>query len=212
MHPTGRVDAVRGRFPPGTVVTLYDRQRGTLLSATRHLVVEDSSDCIALYVAPGASRREPVTLRDDLVRRLLESDWELGSSSWHSNHVLRLTPPLASHSVDLYWRAGDWAFQGWYVNLQKPLLRLGDGFETTDQVLDIWVDPDRRWAWKDEVDFDALTAAGYWQPPEAVSIRAEGEALVGQINAWLSPFCDGWERWRPEPEWIPALTADTAFG
>lgn len=81
MPPAGRVDAVRGRFPPGTVVTRYDRQHGTPLAETRH-VVDDSSDRIALYVAPGTSWRGPMSVRDDFVRRMLESDWELCSSSW----------------------------------------------------------------------------------------------------------------------------------
>ena len=50
-------------------------------------------------------------------------------------------------------RTPEWRFLGWYVNLQAPLVIRGDRFDTTDWALDIMVDPDGSWRWKDEDEF-----------------------------------------------------------
>lgn len=152
-----------GRFQRGDVVLRYDYQRGRLMACTPHVVVDDSPERVALYVSPGTPCHGPAELRDEFVRRMLDSDWVARATCWHSNHVLRITPPRARHSVDLYWRSDDWALQGWYIDLLRPLRR-EDEFETEDHVLDLWIDANRRWDWKDEDDFCALSVAGYWSP------------------------------------------------
>ena len=36
-----------------------------------------------------------------------------------------------------------------------------------------------------------------------------GSAVVEQIESWASPFRDGWENWRPDPQWpVPLLPRD----
>jgi predicted RNA-binding protein associated with RNAse of E/G family len=65
-------------------------------------------------------------------------------------------------------------------------------FEMTDQALDILVDPDGTWRWKDEDDFAETQALGVWTPEEAAAIRAEGERVIG-----ARPWPSGWEDWRP---------------
>lgn len=47
---------------------------------------------------------------------------------------------------------------------------------------------------------------GLLTPHAADGIRAEGERVIAQLEAREPPFCDGWERWRPDPAWpIPEL-------
>lgn len=29
--------------------------------------------------------------------------------------------------------------------------------------------------------------------------------MIERIEAWASPFCDGWESWRPDPSWASSL-------
>ncbi len=55
----------------------------------------------------------------------------------------------ASHSVYVHW-GRDGEFLGWYVNLEDPWRETALGFDTTDHLLDVWIDPDRTWRWKDE--------------------------------------------------------------
>jgi protein associated with RNAse G/E len=39
---------------------------------------------------------------------------------------------------------------GWYVNLQCPFRRTEVGIEAMDLMLDVVVDPDGTWRWKDD--------------------------------------------------------------
>lgn len=92
-------------------------------------------------------------------------------------------------------------------NLQDPLRRTPIGFNSMDHILDIVISPDRsEWRWKDEDDFEEAVAIGVYSAQKARAIRAEGERVVERMQANQSPFCDGWERWSPPPEWeIPTL-------
>jgi predicted RNA-binding protein associated with RNAse of E/G family len=76
--------------------------------------------------------------------------------------------------------------------------------DVTDHALDVWVDPDGSWRWKDEDDFAALQRHGVFDAAAARRVRAEGERV---IEAW--PFPTGWEDWRPDPRWpTPELPDD----
>jgi hypothetical protein len=76
--------------------------------------------------------------------------------------------------------------------------------DISDQALDIWVEPDRTWVWKDEDEFAERTGhPEYWTADEAVMVRAEGEKVIGVIEAGEHPF-DGWlTDFCPDPQWTP---------
>jgi hypothetical protein len=72
-------------------------------------------------------------------------------------------------------------------------------------VLDVVAEPDlSAWRWKDEDEFAWCQQVGILAPAEAAAIRAEGERAIQALERRASPFCDGWERWRPDPSWTPA--------
>lgn len=83
-------------------------------------------------------------------------------------------------------------------------------FDTRDHLLDVVISPDRsEWRWKDEDEFSEAVAIGVFSPEEARAIRAEGERVIGLLEAEASPFCDGWETWSPPAGWeIPVLPVD----
>ncbi len=43
--------------------------------------------------------------------------------------------------------------------------------------------------------------AGRYTTAEADRIIADAHAAVGEIDAWTSPFSDGWQSWTPPPHW-----------
>jgi hypothetical protein len=54
---------------------------------------------------------------------------------------------------------------------------------------------------------------GVYSAEFAASVRAEAEQVIAVIESCGSPFCDGWERWTPDPTWtLPELPTnwDTA--
>ena len=92
------------------------------------------------------------------------------------------------------------------MNLQEPLRRSRLGFDTRDQVLDIVVEPDLSWRWKDEDELAHAVERRVFSSGEAGAIRAEGERVVRRLPE-LVPT--GWENWQPDPGWdLPALPAD----
>ena len=92
-------------------------------------------------------------------------------------------------------------FLGWYVNLEAPFRRTPIGMDTTDNTLDVVVDPQRRWRWKDADLLAARVEAGLTFPEEAAAFRVEGERVIAAIETRASPFDDGWTGWRPPPDW-----------
>src|SRR3954452_911140 len=116
---------------------------------------------------------------------------------WESTHVLRFMREREGHTVEVYWDT-EWKHLGWYVNLQAPLVVRDARFDTTDWALDVWVEPDGSWRWKDEDDFARAEELGVFDADTAARIRAEGERVVAE-----QPWPTGWEDWRPPIEWQP---------
>ncbi len=144
---------------------------------------------------------EPLATRYTKPRTLVRCRW-LGSG------VLKLARPGQPWSVWLFWERG-WRFKNWYVNLEAPLSRWSGGVDSEDHFLDIAVYPDRSWEWRDEDEFAQAQRAGLLDAGQAAGIRAAGRDAAGLIDAWGQPFSDGWETWRPDPDWQPpALPAD----
>lgn len=150
-----------------------------------------------LYCQPGS---EGKGMRRATDGRYLE-DWASGvppfDEVWQKGHVLRFMRPGDAHTIEICWDP-EWRFVCWYVNLQAPLVVRGDCFDTTDWALDLWVEPDGAWRWKDEDDFAEAQGLGILDEAAAAEVRAEGERVIA-----ARPWPTGWEDWRPPPEWEP---------
>ncbi|WP_267594145.1 DUF402 domain-containing protein [Carbonactinospora thermoautotrophica] len=202
-------------WSPGDHVLWRFVRHGTVEAARPVTVVRDAPDLSVFWLAPGtpivrAVLVDGTPIRSVPVRERFAHPWGTRESIWHGPGVLKLVPWGAAHSVWVFWD-DDGSLRGWYVNLEAPHRRRPYGVDTSDHVLDIWVTPDRRWEWKDEDELTAAHAAGRFGDEDLVAIRAEGERVIKLIERWASPFRDGWERFRPDPDWaLPALPADWA--
>jgi predicted RNA-binding protein associated with RNAse of E/G family len=167
-------------------------------------VVEDRNDLVALYVPAGTVFKAWGTLAG--TRRLVDTRWR--------RDMLRLMFPGRGYSIWLTWEPGAGRrFSGYYVNMEEPFRRTSIGFDTNDHMLDVVVTPDLTWAWKDEEVMADRVRRGVYSPAFAAAVRAEAEQVIAVIEANGPPFCDGWDRWTPDPRWaIPELPAnwDTA--
>jgi len=60
--------------------------------------------------------------------------------------------------------------------------------------------------WKDEDHLEEAVEIGLFTAEKAAAIRAENHRAIERIEAWASPFDEGWERWRTDPTWpLPTL-------
>lgn len=154
--------------------------------------VGESDGRHVIYGRPGDEHR----------RRGTWSVWDRDSVPephvWERTHVIWLVREGGDlHGLAHFWDE-EWRFLGWYVNLQAPLVVRGDRFDTTDWALDVWVEPDGRWEWKDEDHFAAAVQRGFLDGATAAEIRADAERVIA-----AKPWPTGWEDWRPPPEWGP---------
>lgn len=169
-------------------------------------VVEDTEDLNVLFLSAGTPTKQVESVDGSAITSSMPYEhrvgleWQLGDGNWGPHQTLLITPPGSAHSIRLIWTE-TWHFRGWYVNLQEPQVRTAVGFDTSDQVLDIWVEPDQSWRWEDEHELEEAVRLGHSSLDEAAAVRAEGERVIA---AW--PFPTGWEEWRPDPAWpIPRL-------
>ena len=94
------------------------------------------------------------------------------------------------------------------MNLEEPHVRHGRTVYTSDHVLDLVIAPDRTVTLKDEDELALAVAQGVFSPAAASAIEADAAEVAALVADWASPFCDGWENFRADPDWpIPPLPA-----
>jgi uncharacterized protein len=176
---------------PGEIVEVRSMYGGLVRWAFPHRVISDDGETFALHLAPGA---EGVWMGRDPDGRYLER-WVRGDPPhpliWTRHHILALTRRGDAHSLWHFWD-DEWNFVCWYVQLQEPVIETPNGLETMDHALDVIVDPDGTWRWKDEDDFSEAIALGVFTEDQVAAIRAEGERVIA-----AKPWPTGWEDWRP---------------
>ena len=177
-------------------------------------VVQDDLNCTAFFLSAGTPIKRSIKVDgSDIPRDLpFEERYRLpkrtDDRTWHTESRLYLATPGASHAYSLFWSASDWSFQGWYIDLQAPFRRTPIGFDSEDHVLDLVVDSDLSWSWKDEDEFADAVRIGRFSNQQAAEVRAEGERVIENIEAGGWPFNAGWESWSPDPGWTtPPLPA-----
>ena len=191
------------RFAPGEVILNRGLDERDRVIDVKPVVVVEDSDEQAIFWLP----LETPTIRPVLIdhtprtpRRWVDGNWKLIDSVWRWAELLMIVRHDELRSTWVRWNA-DREFQGWYVNLQGPLMRTHLGFDIRDHQLDILIDPDRAWRWKDQDELDLAVELGRMTAAQAVDIRAEAAHAVAAIESNVSPYCDGWERWTPDPTW-----------
>jgi len=183
-------------WEPGEEVVWRETWHGRTYAAFPVRVVVDDEEKTAVYVAEGTRFAFP---RGSWPFEG-EHPWK-GRGTWTGHGVLVVHRPGAAHTIWHFWKEPGRAFAGWYVNLQAPFVRDGREFDTNDNELDIRIEPDGSWSWKDEERMADWVRQGRFTPDDVAAIRAEGERVLAE---W--PFPTGWEDWRPDPSWpVPEL-------
>jgi hypothetical protein len=122
-------------------------------------------------------------------------------------HQIRIAPTGRPWSVWVLFAEDSGELAGWYVNLEEPHLRDDRAVYTSDHVLDLVVAPDRTLVRKDEDELALAVAQGVFDGPVAAAIEENATAVEALVADWGSPFCDGWETFRPDPAWpVPRLS------
>ena len=167
-------------------------------------VVEDAEEQITLFIPAGARWMAPFRNGERL--KIQEAEYELVEQPYKAN-VLSFAWPGNPAAVLLFY-GPDWSPSHWYVNLEDPLRRSPVGFDTLDHKLDVIVELDGSWRWKDEDQFVEVIERGLLDPREEERLRAEAEDAVRRIAEREPPFDRHWFGWRPDPAWPPPTLPD----
>lgn len=173
-------------------------------------VVRDDDDALVAWLPAGTPvlrkvRADGRPLRADAAT-MFTTPTQVVEATWDDHDVLRIHATNAWWSVWVFFEAGTDVFEGWYVNIEDPHTRGDHETITRDHVLDLWVEPDRNHSRKDEDELALAVQQGRYNRDEAELITGVAVQAEALIAAWGSPFCDGWEQWRPDPAWpVPQL-------
>lgn len=185
---------------PGDSVLLRTVVRGRVRNVLPVVYVDETPDLVALYAMPGTEGRQPTTSLRGGNLRSYDDGWQHEPKLWRDNHALWLSRFEEPYSLNLFWDA-TWTFLGWYVQLQDPLRRSRLAFDTRDHLLDVTVEPDGSWAWKDEDELARAVELSLFTEKQAATIRANAERVIE-----TRPWPTGWDDWRPDPGWeLPTL-------
>ena len=129
--------------------------------------------------------------------------------AWHTNRVLAITEPDKHYSIMLFWNNASDKFIGYYVNFQLPFKRNHCGIDTLDLDLDIIINPDLSWHWKDVDDYQKAIEHEIILPEWIREIDKAKEEIFEKLKNCQYPFDGSWLDWKPDPTWSPPkLPAD----
>jgi predicted RNA-binding protein associated with RNAse of E/G family len=114
--------------------------------------------------------------------------WAMIDSVWKGNNVLIHKNLDAYYSVQLFWRASDGEFLGYYVNFELPYQRVETGYDTLDLDLDIMVYPNYETQLKDEEEYLHFVETGDIKPEWATEISKAKLEVEKAIEAREFPF------------------------
>lgn len=70
-----------------------------------------------------------------------------------------------------------------------------------DLTLDVVIESDGTWKWKDQDELEALVEFGAIDAKKAAEIKSAGIAAIHLLEANEPPFNEPWGEWKPNPEW-----------
>ena len=127
-----------------------------------------------------------------------QNAWKLKITFWKKSNVLTIRNPQDFFSVKLFWDAKTNNFWGYYVNFELPYVRNNCGFNTLDLDLDIQVDKDLRWNYKDVEDYQKGIVLGGIKKEWASEIEASKNGIIEKIETGQYPFNGVWQNWKPD--------------
>jgi hypothetical protein len=200
-------------FSTGETIVLQEIWRDRVWAARPMTVVRDDGDLVILWFPLGTCWKAPTTpptrpretnRGERLSTCAALGDWVFRDLEWDVS-TLWLMREGDWHALWVSWHNGGEPL-GWYVNLQEPFRRTRRGFETMDLALDLVIELDRTWRWKDEDELEHFVTRGLFAEDVAERIHEEALVVAQHAEANHPPFDEPWHDWRPDPAWaIPEL-------
>jgi hypothetical protein len=186
--------------------------RGILREQVWHvqptIVVKDEPDEIILVLLPGTEclAEETYPLGKQAARRwwdFMDTEWALKKYTWHTNRLLLVLVPDTYYSTIYIWDHASNEFLCYYINFQIPFKRGHSSIDTLDLELDIVVNPDFSYKWKDVKDYQMAIEHRLIIPEYTQGIDKAKPEIFEKLEKRQYPFDGSWLGWEPDPNWEP---------
>lgn len=195
-------------WKPGDIVLWRGIFNDRVWHAQPTVLIKDCPDELVLALLPGteciADENYPKGKKAGRRRwEFVNNDWNLAKYTWHTNRLLLILEPENYYSTILFWNQESNAFLCYYINFQIPFARTHCGIDTLDLDLDIVIDPDLSFKWKDEEDYRKAVAHGRILPEWIQGIDEATPQIFDKLEKRQYPFDGSWLDWKPDPKWKP---------
>lgn len=176
------------------------------------IVVKDEADETILLLSPGAQcaypegywlRKQGDFSRGTRWQEAKRNPWKLREFTWQTNRILIFLEPQQYYACFLFWDHDSDQFKGYYINFQLPYQRSHCGFDTLDLDLDIVIDPEFNWNWKDENLYEAGIREGGIDARWVKAIKRSLPEVFDRLSKRGQPLNKSWLDWRPDIAWQP---------
>ena len=192
----------------GDVIVWRGVFRNRVWHAQPVIVVKDTPEEMCVTLLPGTECVAPegyLDGKDSAKRRwsFKEKDWKLENYAWRTNRLLILLVPDTYYSTMFFWRADSNDFLLYYINFQLPFQRSHCGIDTLDLDLDLIINPDFSFRWKDEDDYQKAIDHEVIMPEWTQAIEIAKNEIFNKLEKRQYPYDGSWLNWMPDPNWLP---------
>ena len=195
-------------WKPGDVISWRGIYRERIWHVQPTILVRDGPAETVLTLLPGteciAEETYPKGKRNGQRRwYFVDHDWKLAKYTWNTNRLLLIFEPQNYYSIILFWNHKSNDFLYYYVNFQLPFKRNLSAVDTLDLDLDLIINPDLSYEWKDIEDYQNAIAHGLILPEWSRGIETATDEIMARLEMRQYPFDGSWLNWKPDPAWQP---------
>lgn len=197
-------------FEAGSVIVVAEHWREQLWSASPQWVVESTANMLCTYQPAGtvsvrASNKglpyaEGLSCSERKLAALATGESRPARTSENPSKLYVYTPGSWAR-VNLGWNPSDGRFLGWYVNFERPAQATDDGISSKDLLLDLYINPDRSWEWKDREEFKAAVDRRIVEPELQDTFEGEAQRVIARAIAGVGAFDPRWQTFLPPASW-----------
>ena len=193
---------------PGEIIVWRGIFRGQVWNALTVIVVKDTPEEIVMTLLPGAECRIESDYpkgKEHAKRRwdFKDKAWKLETYLWHTNRLLCIVEPEKYDSIILFWNHQSNEFVCYYINFQLPFKRHACGIDALDLDLDLVINPDLSYEWKDVDEYQKAIENEIIFPEWIDEIETAKQDVFAKLNKRQYPFDGSWLDWMPDPNWSP---------
>ncbi|MEV4348906.1 hypothetical protein AB0J83_30990 [Actinoplanes sp. NPDC049596] len=206
-------------FSAGSTVVRRDVLRGQVWTASPYRVVRNDDAGLMLACWPGAESWVPATwaqwmlTREDQARKagipnMASGEWALSRWAWQDNLMLAWYGLDPDFSLRLYRPIAGGPVQ-WGVDFERPVHETRIGFDTFDLLLDITLDQDLTWKWKDSDEYEQARRLGVITDADHQRVERARDRAVAFVETRGGPLATDWSSWEIPTDWtLPVLPDD----